>query len=71
MTAWKSRMKRNTAKCTIKIPVDQIAIIRNSIATYGSREYVSLKRGAGNKGAEKKRVGSRNCRRNPKINVLH
>jgi hypothetical protein len=38
LTAWKSRVQRDTMECTIKIPSDQITIIHDSIATYGSEE---------------------------------
>jgi hypothetical protein len=38
MIAWKSRVRRDTTECTIKILSDQITIIRDSIATYGSEE---------------------------------
>jgi hypothetical protein len=38
ITAWKSRVRRDSAECTIKIPVEQIAIIRDSIATYENGE---------------------------------
>jgi hypothetical protein len=38
ITAWKSRVRRDSAECTIKILVEQIAIIRDSIATYDNGE---------------------------------
>jgi hypothetical protein len=38
MIAWKSRIRRDSTDCTIKIPANQITIIRDSIATYGSGE---------------------------------
>ncbi len=33
MTAWKSRVKKDTTECTLKIPLDQIKVIHDSIAT--------------------------------------
>jgi hypothetical protein len=38
MTAWKPRIRRDSIKCIVKIPADQITIIRNNIAIYGSGE---------------------------------
>jgi hypothetical protein len=38
ITAWKSRVRRDSAECMIKIPVEQIGIIRDSIATYDNGE---------------------------------
>jgi hypothetical protein len=38
ITAWKSRVRRDSAECMIKIPMEQIAIIRDSIATYDNGE---------------------------------
>jgi hypothetical protein len=38
MTAWKSRIKSTSKECTIKILADQIKIINNSLATYGTAE---------------------------------
>jgi hypothetical protein len=36
--AWKSRVRRDSMECTIKILVDQVAIIRESLAAYGNGE---------------------------------
>jgi hypothetical protein len=38
ITAWKSRARRDSAECMIKIPVEQIAIICDSIAMYANGE---------------------------------
>jgi hypothetical protein len=38
ITAWKSRVQRDSAECMIKIPIEQIAIICDSIATYDNGE---------------------------------
>jgi hypothetical protein len=38
ITAWKLRVRRDSAEYTIKIPVEQIAIIRDSIAAYDNGE---------------------------------
>jgi hypothetical protein len=38
ITAWKSRVRRDSVECMIKILVEQIAIIHDSIATYDNRE---------------------------------
>jgi hypothetical protein len=38
MTAWKSRIQKDSTECKIKILADQIAIIRDSLATYGTGE---------------------------------
>jgi hypothetical protein len=36
MTAWKSRIKRGTVECMIKIPSAQIEVINQSLALYNS-----------------------------------
>jgi hypothetical protein len=42
MMTWKSRVKRDSRECTIKIPADQIKIIHDSLATYGTIESSSI-----------------------------
>lgn len=36
LTMWKSRIQRDSKECTIKIPIEQITIIHDSLATYGT-----------------------------------
>jgi hypothetical protein len=38
LTAWKSRVRRDSKECTIKIPVEQITIIHDSLVAYGTGE---------------------------------
>jgi hypothetical protein len=38
ITAWKSRVRRDSAECMIKILVDQIAIICDNFASYNTIE---------------------------------
>jgi hypothetical protein len=39
MTTWKSRVRSDSRKCTIKILVDQVKIIHDSLATYGIAKF--------------------------------
>jgi hypothetical protein len=38
MTVWKSRVWRDSRECIIKIPAEQITIIRESLAAYNNRK---------------------------------
>ncbi len=39
MTAWKSKIKKDTMQCTLKIPLEQIKIIHESLAVYHNANF--------------------------------
>ena len=39
MTAWKSRIRSDSRECTIKILIDQVKIIHDNLAMYGTAKF--------------------------------